>query len=89
MTSDDLVTTNVERAASAVRRGGLAAIPTETVYGLAADATNATAVARIFEVKGRPADHPLIVHLGSVDQLDDWASHVSPTARLLADAAWP
>ena len=61
MDRDDLVTTDVERAADVLRSGGLVAIPTETVYGLAADATNGAAVARIFEVKGRPADHPLIV----------------------------
>ncbi len=89
MANDDLVTTDVDRAIAAIRRGGLVAIPTETVYGLAADATNAEAVARIFEVKGRPADHPLIVHLSSADQLDDWASEIPPAARRLAEAAWP
>jgi L-threonylcarbamoyladenylate synthase len=65
MTADDLVTTDVDRAVDAIRAGGLVAMPTETVYGLAADATAPGAVARIFEVKGRPADHPLIVHLAS------------------------
>jgi L-threonylcarbamoyladenylate synthase len=89
MTTDDLVTTDVERAAAAVLAGGLVAMPTETVYGLAADATDPDAVARIFEVKGRPADHPLIVHLASADLLDSWASEVPEAARLLADAAWP
>jgi L-threonylcarbamoyladenylate synthase len=89
MTADDLVTTDVDRAVDAIRAGGLVAMPTETVYGLAADATAPGAVARIFEVKGRPADHPLIVHLASADQLDSWASEVPHAARLLADAAWP
>jgi L-threonylcarbamoyladenylate synthase len=89
MTADDLVTTDVDRAVDAIRAGGLVAMPTETVYGLAADATAPGAVARIFEVKGRPADHPLIVHLASAGQLDSWASEVPDAARLLADAAWP
>jgi L-threonylcarbamoyladenylate synthase len=86
---DDLVTTDLGRAAAAIRRGGVVAMPTETVYGLAADATNAAAVVRIFEIKGRPADHPLIVHLADAGQLDDWAAVVPEPARLLADAAWP
>lgn len=85
----DLVSTEVERAAAAIRAGGLVAIPTETVYGLAADATNPDAVARIFEVKGRPADHPLIVHLATADQIDEWAATVPATARTLIEAAWP
>ena len=67
----------------------MAVIPTETVYGLAADAAQPDAVARIFEVKGRPADHPLIVHLASADELDRWASEIPPTAVTLADACWP
>jgi L-threonylcarbamoyladenylate synthase len=70
MASTAPVTTDVERAAAAIRAGGLVAMPTETVYGLAADATDPRAVARIFEVKGRPADHPLIVHLAAADELD-------------------
>lgn len=86
---DELVTTDVERAAATIRSGGLVAIPTETVYGLAADATNPEAVARIFEVKGRPADHPLIVHLASGEQVDEWASVIPVAARVLIDAAWP
>jgi L-threonylcarbamoyladenylate synthase len=89
MTTDDLVTTDVDRAAAAILAGGLVAMPTETVYGLAADATDPDAVARIFEVKGRPADHPLIVHLASAELLDSWASEVPAAARLLVDAAWP
>src|SRR5262249_21944706 len=59
------------------------------VYGLGADATDVTAVGRVFTVKGRPAGHPLIVHLGAVDQLDDWAVDVGPEARALAAVHWP
>ena len=65
------------------------AIPTETVYGLAADASNEAAVRRIFAVKGRPADHPLIVHVADGEQLARWAAHVPPSAAVLADACWP
>ena len=72
-----------------LRAGGLVAFPTETVYGLGADASNDAAIARVFSVKGRPTDHPLIVHLADAEQLDDWAAEVTPTARLLADAFWP
>src|SRR4051794_15248727 len=78
-----------ERAAAVLRDGGLVAFPTETVYGLGADAANPDAVARIFAVKGRPTGHPLIVHLGAADLLDAWADDVAPEARLLADAFWP
>ncbi len=79
----------VVRAAEVLRSGGLVAFPTETVYGLGADATRSDAVARIFHVKGRPVDHPLIVHLGDPDLLDAWAESIPPEARLLADAFWP
>jgi len=84
-----LVTTDVARAAAAIRAGGMVGLPTETVYGLAADAQDAAAVARLFAVKGRPADHPLIVHIGGADQLDGWAREVPPYARRLAAALWP
>jgi L-threonylcarbamoyladenylate synthase len=87
--SGPLITTDVERAADALRSGGLVAVPTETVYGLAADATNPDALRRIFAVKGRPADHPLIVHLRSVEQLEDWAATVPAAAERLVAAAWP
>jgi L-threonylcarbamoyladenylate synthase len=76
-------------AVAALRAGDVVAIPTETVYGLAADATNELAIAKIFAVKGRPTNHPLIVHIGSADQIDDWAVDVSDHARTLADAFWP
>ncbi|WP_334142424.1 L-threonylcarbamoyladenylate synthase [Rhabdothermincola sp.] len=79
----------IERAVAVLRAGGLVAFPTETVYGLGADAANPTAVRRVFEVKGRPATHPLIVHLGSAAALDHWAVDVPPAARLLAEACWP
>ena len=79
----------IEQAVSILRAGGLVAFPTETVYGLGADAGNPDAVARIFAAKGRPADHPLIVHLGSADLLDDWAIDIPPLARTLAAACWP
>lgn len=76
-------------AVEALRAGDVVAIPTETVYGLGADATNEHAIAKIFAVKGRPTNHPLIVHIGSADQLDDWAIDISDHARALADAFWP
>jgi L-threonylcarbamoyladenylate synthase len=69
--------------------GGLVAFPTETVYGLGADACNADAVARIYSVKGRPADHPLIVHVASMDGLGDWADDVPEYAIALARDFWP
>jgi len=80
---------DIDQAVAVLRSGGLVAFPTETVYGLGADASNDAAVARVFSVKGRPTDHPLIVHLADAEQLDDWAADVSPTAHLLADAFWP
>jgi L-threonylcarbamoyladenylate synthase len=87
--NSSLITTDVERAAEALRAGGLVAVPTETVYGLAADAADAAALRRIFIAKGRPSDHPLIVHLDSAERLDDWAARVPARAQLLIDAAWP
>lgn len=83
------VTTDVGEALAVVRRGGLVAIPTETVYGLAADASNEGAVRRIFAAKGRPADHPLIVHVADAAALAHWASTVPPAAAVLAEACWP
>ncbi|MDE2272332.1 MAG: threonylcarbamoyl-AMP synthase [Xanthomonadaceae bacterium] len=85
MQSDD----EIARAVAVLRAGGLVAIPTETVYGLAADATNEAAVARIFAAKGRPPTHPLIVHLGAADWLEHWAAHVPPIAHRLAARFWP
>jgi L-threonylcarbamoyladenylate synthase len=76
-------------AAANLLAGGLVAFPTETVYGLGADACNADAVARIYAVKGRPADHPLIVHVASMDGLGDWADDVPGYAISLARDFWP
>jgi L-threonylcarbamoyladenylate synthase len=76
-------------AASVLMAGGLVAFPTETVYGLGADACNAASVARIYSVKGRPADHPLIVHVASMDGLGEWASDVPAYAIALARDYWP
>jgi len=80
---------DVDRALSVLHAGGLVAVPTETVYGLAADASNSDAVRRVFAVKGRPADHPLIVHVGAAAQLGDWAASIPRAAEVLADACWP
>jgi L-threonylcarbamoyladenylate synthase len=76
-------------AAAVLINGGLVAFPTETVYGLGADACNAAAVARIYSVKGRPADHPLIVHVASMDLLGEWADDVPAYAIALARDYWP
>ncbi len=76
-------------AAASLLAGGLVAFPTETVYGLGADACNAEAVARIYSVKGRPADHPLIVHVSSMDGLGDWANDLPGYAISLARNFWP
>src|SRR5262245_61591236 len=79
----------IRQAAATLRGGGLVAMPTETVYGLAAAAENEAAVRAMFAAKGRPADHPVIVHLASAAQLSDYAAAVSDAARLLAAAFWP
>ena len=76
-------------AAQTLKDGHLVAFPTETVYGLGADATNPDAVAKIYKAKGRPADHPLIVHIASMDSLSDWASEIPEYAIKLARDYWP
>jgi len=76
-------------AAKHLIAGDLVAFPTETVYGLGADASNSKAVARIYSVKGRPNDHPLIVHIASMDCMGDWASDVPEYAIALARNFWP
>ena len=81
--------TDQETAAKLLQAGELVAVPTETVYGLAADASNPQAVAKIFVAKSRPANHPLIVHIGALAQLSDWARDIPPQAWLLAKAFWP
>lgn len=79
----------IARAVEVLRGGGVVAFPTETVYGLGADATNLAAVRRIFAIKGRPADHPLIVHLAGSEWMEEWAREVPPAAYALARAFWP
>jgi L-threonylcarbamoyladenylate synthase len=76
-------------AAAHLKAGDLVAFPTETVYGLGADASNSEAVARVYSVKGRPNDHPLIVHIASMERMGDWASEVPEYAIALARKFWP
>lgn len=80
---------SLTRAAQYLKAGHLVAFPTETVYGLGADATNADAVARIYKVKGRPADHPLIVHLADMQDISEWAAEIPDYAIALARTFWP
>ncbi len=84
MTSNDL-----PRAVATLRAGGLVAFPTETVYGLGADASNPLAIKKVFAAKGRPHDHPLIVHIASSAQWHDWAQDIPPAAHTLAQKFWP
>lgn len=79
----------VRRAAEILRAGGLVAFPTETVYGLGADASNPDAVARLYKAKGRPYDHPVIVHFDSLERALAWARDVPKEARILAERFWP
>jgi L-threonylcarbamoyladenylate synthase len=79
----------IRDAAIALKAGHLVAFPTETVYGLGADARNPEAIKRIYEVKGRPTDHPLIVHISSLNQLDKWAIDIPEYAIKLARKFWP
>jgi len=79
----------IANAVRVLRKGGLVAIPTETVYGLGADAQREAAIRRVFAVKRRPTSHPLIVHLGATSWLPLWARTIPPTARKLAEAFWP
>jgi L-threonylcarbamoyladenylate synthase len=82
-------TNSIKAAAQSIADGHLVAFPTETVYGLGADATNENAVAKIYQAKGRPADHPLIVHIASIDAMGDWAEDISEYAINLARDFWP
>jgi L-threonylcarbamoyladenylate synthase len=77
------------QAAELLRQGKLVAIPTETVYGLGTNARNPVAVKRVFDAKGRPADHPLIVHIADVNQLIDWAVNIPDKVYRLAEKFWP
>jgi L-threonylcarbamoyladenylate synthase len=79
----------IQDAAKSLMAGNLVAFPTETVYGLGADACNEGAVARIYEVKGRPVDHPLIIHISSTELIDKWARDIPEYAKKLARAFWP
>lgn len=79
----------ITQAVTILQQGGLVAFPTETVYGLGADAKNPEAVRKVFTAKGRPFDHPLIVHLANVDQLGEWARDITLMAKQLAQAFWP
>ena len=87
--SRQLVTRDPLRAAECLEAGGLAVVPTETVYGLAADAEQPEAVRRVFDVKGRPTDHPLIVHIATAEALGDWVAEIPAAAATLAAACWP
>ncbi|MFT4886046.1 MAG: L-threonylcarbamoyladenylate synthase [Pseudohongiellaceae bacterium] len=80
---------HLQEAKTILKDGGTVAVPTETVYGLAADASNPVAVAAIFAAKGRPANHPLIVHIASVDELENWAIDIPEQAYKLAQVFWP
>ncbi|MBQ7548754.1 MAG: L-threonylcarbamoyladenylate synthase, partial [Clostridia bacterium] len=79
----------IDEAARILRGGGLVAMPTETVYGLAANALDPAAVANIFKAKGRPMDNPLIVHISRFEQIYDLVSSVPEQAKRLAEAYWP
>ena len=79
----------IQLVADTLRNGGLAAIPTETVYGIAANALDENAVSRIFSVKGRPQDNPLIVHIAEIADLEPLVRETSPNARKLAEAFFP
>jgi L-threonylcarbamoyladenylate synthase len=79
----------IEQAARILEQGGLVAFPTETVYGLGADAENPLAIAKIYAAKGRPSNHPVIVHLAVDADIDYWAAPISPEARTLIDTFWP
>ena len=79
----------VSRAAAILRAGGLVAFPTETVYGLGADASSAAAVARLYAAKGRPADHPVIIHFSTSDNAFEWGREIPQAARTLAARFWP
>lgn len=87
--AESLLTTDPDAAVAALRAGRLAVLPTETVYGLGADAARRSAVARVYAVKGRPADHPLIVHVADAAAVGQWARSVPEYASRLAASCWP
>ena len=89
MMPDRIIRDTIHSAAELLRAGGTVAFPTETVYGLGADATNPLALRAVFEIKGRPADHPLIVHIADASHLPEWAQDIPDGAWRLAAAFWP
>ena len=89
MVLDGQSSQSIALAAKALQRGDLIGLPTETVYGLAADACNTQAVAKIFSIKGRPSDHPLIVHVTDMESAERFASEIPDFAKRLMDAFWP
>jgi L-threonylcarbamoyladenylate synthase len=80
---------DLDKAVAVLQRGGLVAFPTETVYGLGADAANPTAISKLYAAKGRPGDHPVIVHIADMSQLAKWAREITPVAHKLAAHFWP
>ena len=89
MNTELLDSSGLDRAAEILRSGGLVAIPTETVYGLGANGLNESAVARIFEVKGRPQDNPLILHVAAAEDLEKWCRDIPEEAWALTEKFWP
>lgn len=89
MKNNNQITSNIEIAARQLQAGELVAFPTETVYGLGADAANPAAIQKVFSAKGRPADHPLIVHIENAKQLPSWACRIPHIAWGLAERFWP
>ena len=89
MKTELLDASGLSRAAEILRSGGLVAIPTETVYGLGANGLDESAVARIFEVKGRPQDNPLILHVAAAEALSEWCRDIPAEARALTELFWP
>lgn len=79
----------IKKAVELLNQGQLIGLPTETVYGLAGDAKNEAAIKKIFQAKGRPENHPLIVHIGTLKEVDDWAKQISPNAKKLMQKFWP
>lgn len=80
---------NTKQASEVIQNGGIVAFPTETVYGLGADAWNPTAILKVFEAKGRPSDNPLIVHVNSENDIHDFAMDIPDKAHLLIEEFWP
>ncbi len=89
MHKNNKITTDINLAVAQLRAGNLVAFPTETVYGLGAAADNPTAVLKVFQTKGRPADHPVIVHIGNTQELSTWAQNIPAAAWILAETFWP